>query len=268
MADSSWKDGLFLKIVNLICYFFFLGSSVYSVAAPGGSYYAGKITYITPAAWAFLIWSLIHLLLLGTVIYQFWDAGKTIIIDGISWRFPLLVLLNAVYVHLWAGGHFIFSFIFALLVSSTVTHIYYIIKKYHTAQSIWEELFIHLPFSLYHGWTTFLVVLSTFTAFGVNAATHPAGIWTKIFVFLALFFLEGTAATYALSSPEGDLPGSIAITWSLFAVFAKQQEPFIHWVSLGFAVLSLIWVIKGVYGLFKRGGIRLDDEERQPILGS
>ena len=65
--------------------------------------------------------SLIHLLLLGTVIYQFWDAGKTIIIDGISWRFPLLVLLNAVYIHLWAGGHFIFSFIFALLVSSTVT---------------------------------------------------------------------------------------------------------------------------------------------------
>ena len=75
MADSSWKDGLFLKvstfpfphplslisqpsfqIVNLICYFFFLGSSVYSVAAPGGSFYAGKITYITPAAWAYLIW--------------------------------------------------------------------------------------------------------------------------------------------------------------------------------------------------------------------
>ena len=38
--------------------------------------------------------SLIHLLLLGTIIYQFFDHGKTVIIDGISWRFPLLALLS------------------------------------------------------------------------------------------------------------------------------------------------------------------------------
>jgi len=212
--------------------------------------------------------SLIHLLLLGTIIYQFWDAGKKVIIDGISWRFPLLVFFNSIYVNLWATKYYISSFVFALFVSSTVTHIYYIVKKHHSAQSLNDELFIHLPFSLYHGWTTVLVVISAFTAFGVNAATHPAGVWTKIFVFLALFFLEGTAATYALSCAEGDLPGSIAIAWSLFAIFAYQHEPFVHWSALAFAVLSLIWVVKAAYGLFKRGGIRLDDEERAPILGS
>jgi hypothetical protein len=268
MADSSWKDGIILKIVNVIAYFFFLGSNIYTVASPEGIYYTGKETYITPAPWAFLIWSLIHLLLLGTIIYQFWDAGKKVIIDGISWRFPLLVLFNTIYVNLWATKYYISSFIFALFVSSTVTHIYYIVKKHHAAQSINDELFIHLPFSLYHGWTTVLVVISAFTAFGVDSATHPAGVWTKLFVFLALFFLEGTAATYALSCPEGDLPGSIAITWSLFAIFSYQHEPFVHWSALAFAVLSLIWVIKAAYGLFKRGGIRLDDEERAPILGS
>jgi hypothetical protein len=74
------------------------------------------------------------------------------------------------------------------------------------------------------GWTTLLVVLTGFEAFGVNALHHPAGVWTKVFVFLALFFLEGTAATYAFSSPEGDLPASIAIAWSLFAIFAHQTS--------------------------------------------
>ena len=39
--------------------------------------------------------SVIHVLLLGTVIYQFFDNGKKVIIDGISWRFPLLGILNA-----------------------------------------------------------------------------------------------------------------------------------------------------------------------------
>ena len=51
--------------------------------------------------------SVIHVLLLGTVIYQFFDNGKKVIIDGISWRFPLLGILNAIYVNLWATHHYI-----------------------------------------------------------------------------------------------------------------------------------------------------------------
>jgi hypothetical protein len=51
--------------------------------------------------------SLIHLLLLGTIVYQFTPDGKKVIIDGISWRFPLLGLLNAVYVNLWASQRYV-----------------------------------------------------------------------------------------------------------------------------------------------------------------
>ncbi|THV06724.1 hypothetical protein K435DRAFT_834045 [Dendrothele bispora CBS 962.96] len=270
MADS-WTDGILLKIVNVICYVLFLGSNIYTVASPSNIYFNGKVTYITPAPWAFLIWSVIHILMLGTIIYQFFPHGKRVIIDGVSWRFPLLAVLNAIYVNLWASHHYIVAFIFALLVSSAVTHIYYIVKKHHSAESLADELFIHLPFSLYHGWTTVLVVLTIFEAFGVNAFEKPAGIWTKVLVFLALFFLEATSATYAFSSPEGDLPASIAICWSLFAIFAEQRTSgFIHWSALAFAILSLVWVVKGAFGLSSRvrgGGLRLEDEERAPLVG-
>jgi len=51
--------------------------------------------------------SLIHLLLLGTIFYQFTPEGKKVIIDGISWRFALLGVLNAAYVNLWATKHFV-----------------------------------------------------------------------------------------------------------------------------------------------------------------
>jgi len=115
-----------------------------------------------------------------------------------------------------------------------------------------------------------LVVLTAFEAFGVNAATHAPGIWTKVLVFLALFFFEATAATYAFSTPEGDLPASIAITFSLFAIFAEQRSAFIHWSALAFALLSLVWVLKGAYGLVVRsrgGGLRLEDPERAPLVG-
>jgi len=258
-----------LKVVNVVLYWLFLGSNIYTYAA-GSTYYGGKETYVTPAPWAFLIWSLIHLLLLGTIIYQFTAAGKGVVIDGISWRFPLLIVLNAVYVNVWAKQYYIVAFVFSLFVSSAVTHIYYVVKKYHLAESLADEIFVHLPFSLYHGWTTVLVVVTAFQAFGVNAVTHGAGIWTKVFVFLALFFLEGTAATYSFSTAEGDLPASVAVAWSLFAIFAHQtRSGFVHWSSLVFAILALVWVAKGAYGLFvrTRGGVRLHDEERAPLVG-
>ncbi|KII83268.1 hypothetical protein PLICRDRAFT_169025 [Plicaturopsis crispa FD-325 SS-3] len=269
MADT-WKDGILLKLVNIVVYLLFLGSNIYTVAAPSEIYYTGKETYLTPAPWAFLIWSLIHVLLFGTIVYQFFPGGKRVIVDGISWRLPLLGVLNAIYVNLWASHHYIVAFIFSLLVSSVVTHIYYVVKKHHAPSSIPDELFIHLPFSLYHGWTTVLAVLSAFTAFGVNSIDHSAGIWTKVFVFLALFFLEATAGTYAFSSPEGDLPAGISIAWALWAIFAHQTASgFVHWSALAFAILSLFWVVKGAAGLFRRGGgVRLEDAERAPLIGS
>ena len=118
-----------------------MGSDLYTLAAPGDVYHSAKETYLTPAPWAFLVWYvtkptdlivifgskwhifrvLIHFLLLGTIIYQFCPSGKAVIIDGISWRFALLTILNAVYVNFWSNKSYILSFICALLVSSTVT---------------------------------------------------------------------------------------------------------------------------------------------------
>jgi len=266
--SNDWKDGIFLKIVNVVVYILFLGSNIWTVAGPHNIYYGVKETYFTPASWAFLIWSLIHVLLFGYIVYQFFPAGKLIIVDGISWRFPLLAALTSIYVNVWARHYYIVAFIFALLVSSTVSNIYYIVKKKHASENIHDELWIHLPFSLYHGFTTVLILLSAFEAFGVNALTTPAGIWTKLFVFLGLFFLEATSAAYAFSCYEGDIAGSIAIAWSIFAIFAHQHVPFIHWSALAFGVISLFWIAKSLFGYYTggRGGI-LHDEERAPLVG-
>jgi hypothetical protein len=85
------------------------------------------------------------------------------------------------------------------------------------------------------------------------------------------FFLEGTAATYAFSTPEGDLPASIVIAWSLWAIYAHQTgSGFVHWTTLVFSILTLVWVVKGILGLVikSRGRIALSDEERAPLVGS
>jgi len=270
MAGDGWTEGILLKVINIIAYVLLAGSNIYNVAGPG--YGNGKETYITPAPWAFYIWSIIHLLLLGYIVYQFHPAGKKTIIDGISWRFPLLLVLNSIYVHTWARQQYVIAFIFALLVTSAVSHIYWIVKKDHRGDILADELFIHLPFSLYHGWTTVLVILTAFEAFGVNALQRAPGVGTKVFVFLALFFLESTSVAYACSSEEGDLAGAIAIAWSLWAIFAQQKSSqFIHWSAFAFALLSLLSVAKALWSQIRtRSGVRgiLHDEERAPLVGN
>jgi hypothetical protein len=58
--------------------------------------------------------------------------------------------------------------------------------KATTVRNICDELFLHLPFSLYHGWTTCLIFSTGFAALGVNAEIEPEGDWTKFFVLLSL----------------------------------------------------------------------------------
>jgi hypothetical protein len=75
---------------------------------PHGHFSSGLCICICAAlAYLLLSRSLIHILLLGTIIYQFTPEGKKIIIDGIHWRFALLAILNAAYVRLWASGHYV-----------------------------------------------------------------------------------------------------------------------------------------------------------------
>jgi hypothetical protein len=73
--------------------------------------------------------------------------------------------------------------------------------------------------------------------------------------------LAGSAATYARGTPEGDLPASIVIAWYLFGVFVHQTSSgFVHWSSLVFAIIALLWVVDGVV-IFSRSSVSLPDNE-------
>lgn len=105
---------------------------------------------MTPSSYAFWIWTLIHFLLLGFVIYQFTDKGKAIIVDRIHYRFALLGVFNILFLNLFYRGWYILAFVASLFVAAAVSQIYYIINL-NDEGGLANELFVHLPFSLYHG---------------------------------------------------------------------------------------------------------------------
>ena len=79
-------------------------------------YSSEKETYLTPAPMAFWVWSLVHLLLLGTMFFQFTERGKEIVVDSIGWRFVLLGVFNTIYIFFWSRHWYILAFVLSLYV--------------------------------------------------------------------------------------------------------------------------------------------------------
>ncbi|KAI0086379.1 hypothetical protein BDY19DRAFT_995986 [Irpex rosettiformis] len=272
MSDSSsdphWSNSVIPKIVNIIAYTLFSGWHAYF--AYDGMYDAGagKITYITPAPWAFLIWPAIHLLLLGTVIYQFTENGRRIIVEGASWRFFMLMAFNGLYVYLWAHHEYLLAFLVSIVVYSLVSSIYDVVVNLQQEGLVAaDEIFIYTPFSLYYDWTVILIYLSGFSAFGIDASTDSAGAGTKACVFLTLFVLNGSCGV------RGGLCGAITIAWYLWAVFVYQTSSgFVHESVLVFAVLASSWaaftLIASVAMVLVDPRSLQEDEESTSLLGS
>ncbi|KAH7101393.1 hypothetical protein BKA62DRAFT_770666 [Auriculariales sp. MPI-PUGE-AT-0066] len=255
-----WEGDIFVKIVNFLVYVVFLGFDVEDPHWGRRDYQSGTWTLIIPATWVWNIWTAIHTLLLSYIVYQFFPVAK----NGVGWRFSAVVILNEIYTALWNRGHTVAAFIFSIVVSIAVSHTYYHVKVHHTSETLTEEVFIHWPFGLWHAWSTYLVILTGFNAFESMELTGDEYYYLEIvFVFISLLFLECLSAGYAFGNKDGDIAGSAAITWTLFAIYDGRWYPsFVRWSVLVFAILSLVWVGRAAYQIWQRGrrGIVLESE--------
>ena len=68
------SDHLFLKLTNVASFALFFGSSVYG-AIEGSN--GNKETYFTPADWSLHLWTVINLLFLGYIVFQFFDESHS-----------------------------------------------------------------------------------------------------------------------------------------------------------------------------------------------
>lgn len=126
------KFHIFHKVVNVLVYLFFLSSTVYSVVgpAPDDTPVDDGQTYITPcksvkhsfwlhealisffheAFWIEYLWTLIHILLGGFVIYQWFEDAHEAALHGVGWHFVISVILSAIWLALIVSlGHLVFA---------------------------------------------------------------------------------------------------------------------------------------------------------------
>ncbi|CAO3632021.1 unnamed protein product [Cunninghamella echinulata] len=255
---------IFQKVANVIVYLFFLSATVYSIVSPKDGTVSDGHTYITPSFWISYIWTLIHILLGGFVIYQWFDAAHEAAIHGVGWHFVISILLNSAWLGLLKSGHTFIAFIFVLLTASSVSYVFYNLEKNYHAESWTDKLFVHAPFSLWHGWIVFSAVVNFFQLVSHTSEDGP-GVWSRIFVIAGLLFLTGTAVGYVeYKKNKGDVTGALVLGLGILAVFTNQQDPWIHWTALALAIITLAYPLRPY--VFKLLG-RSTDAENAPLLG-
>ncbi|CAG8506257.1 15610_t:CDS:2 [Acaulospora colombiana] len=202
-------------------------------------------TYITPAPYVFGVWGLIHLLLLGFIIYQFFPKADTVVVNGIHWHFLFIALLISLSQSLYDSDYLIIAWIILLIATVQASHVYFILKNRYPSDSTAEMIFIHFPFSLLHAWTVVLSVIGLFAAFTSKEEGESPGIFVQILVAVGLIFLEVTAVGY-IEKFKGDIAGAIVIDWALYGVAVEQDDTFIRFVAIILAVITTLHILKAL----------------------
>ncbi|KAN0078011.1 hypothetical protein V8E55_010068 [Tylopilus felleus] len=260
-----------VSCANILVTLYMVGATVPSRWIIPYAGIVGKQTYFTPAPWSFLMWPLIHSLMLGGCIYQFSSRGSYVFIDQVGWTLSLLQISNATYIRCRNSLRYKYAFVFIIITYLMVNKIYRKTNKI-SPRHIRDQLFCHLPISLYHGWVLGLMFLAAFEAFGVDATITPPRSGTKISVLVSLLLIQSFERAYASPATEGDIFACMTVSWFLFAITVEQssvRSAFVHWSVHGFTIFSLCWITKCMIGLELRDNKKVfEKEDRGPLLYS
>ncbi|TVP50677.1 MAG: hypothetical protein EA341_07075 [Mongoliibacter sp.] len=191
---------------------------------------------ITPAGYAFSIWGLIYLLLLGFIVYQwisfFRNQNQKSLLPSSIW-FGLSNVLNGLWIVVWTSEMLLVSVlvIFALLFCLMV-----LVVKLRL--EIWDApldiiAFVWWPICIYTGWIVAASVVNTSVLlYSIDLLSNPV-FWTCFIIMVATgiyLFL-----TFNRNMREVALVG----VWAFSAIAFKQweSEVFVAYAALFFALI-------------------------------
>ncbi|MFF2889649.1 tryptophan-rich sensory protein [Paenibacillus sp. NPDC057967] len=205
---------------------------------------------VTPAGYAFSIWSIIYMLLFLFVIYGFTKDGRASSrVSAIGVFFFLSCLFNIGWLLLWHYEQLTSSvfMMFALLI--TLGIVYGNINRTQPARQA-ERWSVRLPFSIYLGWicvATIVNVAVALSAGGWDGFGLADTMWAIIMLGIA------TVVALAMGLWYRDVASMLVFIWAFIAIGIKQQAyPEVAYTSYALAALlvlvALFIVVKMVKG--------------------
>ena len=197
----------------------------------------------TPAGYAFSIWGIIYILLIGFVFY----TGRSLFnpsknegddfVEKIGWWFVVSCLANCTWIVTWLYGFTGLSVVVLLLSLISLLKILLEALKYNSGTA--QKWFINIPFQIYTGWVSVALIAAVsawltkinWTGFGISEV-----IWTIILMIIATLI-------HLFMTWKKDAPiFAFVAVWALIAIAVANKEGSseIYFTALIFAGLLFI----------------------------
>ncbi len=192
-------------------------------------------TIITPAGYAFAIWSLIYLGMIAFSIYQLLPSQAD---NPIFRRIRTVYLLNCVancaWIYLWHYEAILAALGVIFLLLATLV---YINLQTRNAETTAETWLVKIPFSIYFGWVTVASILNASIALvylGVRMTDFPSQILGAILIVIAVIL--GILMRFKL----GLVAYPLTVAWALTAIAVAHGGETIIVVTSAIAVIILL----------------------------
>jgi hypothetical protein len=197
----------------------------------------------TPAGYAFTIWGIIYLLLLGFVIYQglglFSKAKDNDLAKQVGWWFVISCIANSLWLFAWLHEALGVSVIIMLVLLFSLIKI---VRR--TNMEMWDApfktiLFLWWPFCIYIGWIS-VALIANMAAYLTKISWDGFGL-SEVFWTIAMILIAGLLnlfVTWTRNMREFALVGA----WALIAIAVANEssQPNVSTTALIVAAVLLI----------------------------
>ncbi|RHZ56345.1 hypothetical protein Glove_402g43 [Diversispora epigaea] len=254
---------IFLKAANVAAFLMLLIFNYYNPMGKRG--HKGKddpSSYLSPAIFTFQIWFVIYSLLLGFVIYQWFDSANDATVDGVQYYHIIACVLSVAWRYIWDQEYYLLDAFVILSMFLVMFKIYYNLSSFYPPKNVLDLLFIRYPFTIYTGWLLVSTVLNFWIA--VSALD------TIVISTVAVVIL-GFIGSYFTDDDRHDVVFAATILWALIGIAVKNHN------NMPILVAALVLSglnVGGILRVWERyfiAKIRLRRQrqatERSPLLG-
>ena|SRR5690606_17196975 len=209
-------------------------------------------TMITPAGYAFSIWSLIYVGLIAFSIYQLLPAQLERY-RNLRTLYIITCVLNCGWIYFWHGDRIAICLAIVAALAFVLFAINYQLRQTSSTGEFW---LVKAPFSVYFGWVTAATLVNFAIMLQYLGVEISAGTETAMAVGLILLAAAlGIAMRVMLSNPLYP----VAIAWALTAIAVKQSGNTAVVVASAIGVIAcLIAALSFVINLPTRGSTAVD----------
>jgi len=218
------------------------------VEESAGGAFAADATLLTPAAWAFSIWSLIYLLLVAYVVWQ-WVAPDNPVNPRIVWHVVASMLLNAAWLLVARAGWVWLSVVVILALAVDLALLVLRLGE-RVPSSLVERVVVDGTFGVYLGWVSVASVANITTAL-VSSGVDPPAPLAEILAVIALTLAAGLGGVYAYRL-GGRWAIAGAMSWALAAIAIGRLVGPLYSVVTAIAALAAVTTILVLTGLARR----------------